>query len=224
MCSSDLTASSAPADIPTRLTPASRIAFPGPGEAQQVQPNGAVERSSGAGRAILRFFVFLLLLAAAVGAFYGGMRYQQQQTAMQTTTSPTPVSTPDNSVFTSKRAAVDADPQKWLNDNVQAQMTKEAISKATDSKDAEFLYLYGRAQMLTGNHREADQAFEAALNNVSASTNTTLSLDTELKLASASAALKMNKANAPRSQATSMAEDKAIRVLDELIGVKAGSK
>ena len=124
-------------------------------------------------------------------------------------------------MFTSKRAAVDADPQKWLNDNVQAQMTKEAIAKATDSKDAEFLYLYGRAQMLTGNHREADQAFEAALANVHSDNKTSLSLDTELKLASASAALKMNKANAPRSQATSMAEDKAISVLDETLGLKS---
>src|ERR1041384_31954 len=214
-------ASSAPADIPTRLTPASRIAFPGPSEAQQVQPNGRVQKSSGAGRAILRFFVFLLFLAVAVGAFYGGMRYQQQQTATQTAASPTPVGTPDNSAFASKRAAVDADPQKWLNDNVPAQMTKEAIAKATDSKDAEFLYLYGRAQMLKGDHREADQAFAAALNNVRAGTNTTLSLDTELKLASASAALKMNQANAPRSQATSMAEDKAIGVLDETLGLKS---
>ncbi|HYV24213.1 MAG TPA: PP2C family serine/threonine-protein phosphatase [Pyrinomonadaceae bacterium] len=214
-------AASAAPDSPTRLTPASRIAFPGPSEAQQVQPNGAVQRSSGAGRAILRFFVFLLFLAAAVGAFYGGMRYQQQQTATQTAVSPTPVGTPDNSAFASKRAAVDADPQKWLNDSAQAQMTKEAIAKATDSKDPEFLYLYGRAQMLTGNHREADQAFAAALNHVRAGNNTTLSLDTELKLASASAALKMNKANAPRSQAASMAEDKAISVLDETLGLKS---
>ena len=210
------------ADSPTRLTPASRIAFPGPAEAQQVQPN-AVPKSSGAGRAILRFFVFLLFLAAVAGAFYGGMRYQQQRTATQAVTAPTPSSTPDNSAFASKRAAVDADPQKWLNDNVQSQTTKEAISKATDSKDAEFLYLYGRAQMLTGNHSEADQAFQAALSNVRAETKTTLPLDTELKLASASAALKLNKANAPRSQATSMAEDKAINVLDETLGLKSSA-
>jgi serine/threonine protein phosphatase PrpC len=213
-------ASSAP-DSPTRLTPASRIAFPGPSEAQQVQPSAAVQKSSGAGRALLRFFVFLLFIAIAAGAFYGGMRYQQQRTATQTLPAPTPSVTPDNSAFASKRAAVDADPQRWLNDSVQAQMTKEGVGKPTDSKDAEFLYLYGRAQMLTGNHREADQAFEAALNNVRAVNNPTLSLDTELKLASASAALKMNRANAPRSQETSMAEDKAIRVLDETLGLKS---
>ena len=209
------------ADSPTRLTPASRIAFPGPSEAQQVQRNVTDARSSGAGRAILRFFVFLLFVAVAGGAFYGGMRYQQQRTATQTVPTPTPASTPDNSAFASKKTAVDADPQKWLNDNVQAQMTKEAIAKATDSKDAEFLYLYGRAQMLMGNHREADQAFEAALANVHSDNKTSLSLDTELKLASAAAALKMNKAEAPRSQATSMAEDKAILVLDETLGLKS---
>src|SRR5205823_8639559 len=104
------------ADSPTRLTPASRIAFPGPSEAQQVQRNVTDARSSGAGRAILRFFVFLLFVAVAGGAFYGGMRYQQQRTATQTVPAPTPASTPDNSAFASKRTAVDADPQKWLND------------------------------------------------------------------------------------------------------------
>ena len=214
-------ASPAAADSPSRLMPASRIAFPGPSEAQPVQPNSAVRKSSGAGRAILRFFVFLLFIAIAAGAFYGGMRYQQQRTATQTAPVPTQASTPDNSAFASKRAAVDADSPKWLNDNVPAQMTKEAIAKPTDSREAEFLYLYGRAQMLTGNHREADQAFAAALANVRSDNKTNLSLETELKLASAAAALKLNKANAPRSQATSMAEDKAISVLDELLGMKS---
>ena len=214
-------ASSASFDSPTRLTPASRIAFPGPSEAQQVQPNGAVQKSSGTGRAVLRFFVFLLFIAVAAGAFYGGLRYQQQRTATQTAPAPTPASTPDNSAFASKRAAVDADPQKWLNESMQTELAKQGAAKPLDSKDAEFLYLYGRAQMLTGNHREADQAFSAALANVHPTNKTSLSLDTELKLASAAAALKMNKANAPRSQATSMAEDKAISVLDETLGLKS---
>ncbi len=215
------TAPVATADVATRLTPASRIAFPGPSEAQQVQPNGAMaKKSGGAGRAILRFFVFLLFIAVAAGAFYGGMRYQQQQTATQIAASPTPLSTPDNSAFASKRAAVDSDPQKWLNETMAAELTKQGTSKPLDSKDAEFLYLYGRAQMLTGNHREADQAFSAALANVRTANKANLPLDTELKLASAAAALKMNKTNSPRSQEASMAEDKAIRVLDDLLGMK----
>jgi hypothetical protein len=169
----------------------------------------------------VRLFVFLLFIGVAGAAFYAGLRYERGRLWAQESLRPVASSTPDNSAFAYKRAAVDADPQKWLNDSVQAQMTKEAISKATDSKDAEFLYLYGRAQMLTGNHSEADQAFQAALSNVRAETKTTLPLDTELKLASASAALKLNKANAPRSQATSMAEDKAINVLDETLGLKS---
>ena len=217
----EIPAAAAPADTAMRLTPASRIAFPGPSEAQQVQPNVAVQKSSGAGRAILRFFVFLLFIGVAAGAFYGGIRYQRQRTATQTVPAPTPTSTPDNTAFASKRAAVDADPQKWLNDNVPAQTTKEGISKATDSKDAEFLYLYGRAQMMNENHQEADQAFQAALANVRSDSKTTLPLDTELKLASAAAALKLNKANPSRSQEASMAEDKAIRVLDETLGLKS---
>ena len=55
-----------------------------------------------------------------------------------------------------------ANPQKWLDDR----NSKAGVSKPTDSKDPEFLYLYGRALMLTGNHREAMQAFELALNNL----------------------------------------------------------
>ena len=217
-------ASAAMADPPTRLTPASRIAFPGPSEAQQVQPNDAIaaNQSGGAGRAILRFFVFVLFLVVAAGAFYGGMRYQQQRTATQTVTAPPPINTPDNSGFASKRAAVDADPQKWLNEHMLPQLSKEGISKAMDSKDAEFLYLYGRALMLSGNHRDAVQAFEAALTNVRADSKATLPLDTELKLANADAALKLNKqSTAPRSQETSMAEENAIRALDETLGLKS---
>src|SRR5216684_19153 len=64
----DELAKTAPAAVPTsseaRLTPPSRIAFPGPAAPQQVQSNapaGAKGRSGG-GRGVLRFLVFLLFL------------------------------------------------------------------------------------------------------------------------------------------------------------------
>lgn len=206
---------------PVRLTPASRIAFPGPAAAQQVQPNAAMANKSGGGRAVLRFFLFLLFLGVAAGAFYGGLRYQQRVAMQGANAQPAAAGTPpDNSAFAPKRAAVDADAQKWISDNAQTQMTRENIAKATDSKDAEFLYLYGRASMLTGNHREAMQAFEAALNNLRAESKTNFPLDTELRLAEAAAALKMNKDSAvQRSPEAVMAEEKAIRVLDETLGL-----
>src|SRR5205807_9875432 len=151
----------------TRLTPPSRIAFPGP-QAAQTTSSTVVAASSqahgGAGRAFIRFFVFLLFIGVAAAAFYGGMKYQHSRSNIEQ--SAVPQATPDNRAsFEQKRAGVDADPQKWLGENVAVQLSKEAITKPTDSTNSEFLYLYGRALMLSGNHRDAMQAFELSLNN-----------------------------------------------------------
>src|SRR6185503_14403983 len=137
------------------------------------------------GHPVLRFFVFLLFLAVAGGAFYGGMRYQKDRfgTAPTAPPTPTPVA-PDNTAFDQKRAAVDSDPKKWLADNVKPE------SKPLESNDAEFLYLYGRAQMLSGNHPEAIKAVELALNNLRTASKARLPLDAEVRLAQAVAALK----------------------------------
>jgi tetratricopeptide (TPR) repeat protein len=160
-------------------------------------------------------FIFLVTL---VGAFLGG-RYSQGGASPQpgNPTAPALSSEADRPAeFNQKRAAVDSDPKKWLADNVKPE------TKPTDSKDPEFLYLYGRALMLSGNHREAMQAFELALNNLRTESKARLSLDTELKLAEAAAALKLkNQPGIGRTQEASMAEQKAARVLDELLGLKS---
>jgi serine/threonine protein phosphatase PrpC len=193
------------------LTPASRIAFPGPSPSSERSAVAAAERPSGGGHPVLRFFVFLLFLAVAGGAFYGGMRYQKFREGSVTNPGAQPSPTPDRGAFESKRAVVDADPQKWLADNLAVG------SKPMDSKDPEFLYLYGRALMLTGNHREASQAFAMAIANLSAEPRASLPLSAEVKLAVASAALKQQTPNAtPPSQET----NKAAQILDELLGMK----
>src|SRR4029077_17292663 len=103
----------------------------------------------------------------------------------------------------------------------QSQLAKESITKPSDSKDPEFLYLYGRALTQTGDHRGASEVFQSAINNLRAESTTALSLDSEVKLADAAATLKLDKASAPSpSQQTSMAEDKVIRILDETLGLK----
>jgi serine/threonine protein phosphatase PrpC len=209
----------APAKSETRLVPPSRIAVPGPA----TQPAPADVSTSGAkssprrGRPVLRFFVFLLFLGAAGGGFYGGMRYQKSLPVENTATAQP---SPDDraAAFERKRAAVDADSQKWLAENLPIQLSKEGISKATESKDPEFLYLYGRALMLAGNHRDAVRAFELALTNLRTEAKTKLPLNAELKLAAAAAALK-SKPKAP-SQEAAMAEQKAMRTLDDLLGLK----
>jgi protein phosphatase len=190
----------------TVLTPPSRIAFPGPPPAPPTEAAmvAAQTAPSKGGHPVLRFFVFLLFLAVAGGAFYGGIRYQKSLQAAAPATIPTATPTPDNgrAAFESKRAALDADPQKWLTDNLPVG------SKPTDSKNPEFLYLYGRALMLTGNHRDALPAYDMAIANLSAEPKTSLPLGAEIKLAQASAALKLRD------------DQKASLLLDELVGVK----
>ena len=216
----------APATVPVaaddvvRLTPPSRIAFPPPAPVEQTAPASTVVATKSRGRGILRFLVFLFFIGAVGAAFYAGMIYQRQQHfTMSANAQPSPS---PQSTFPSKRAAVDSNAQKWLADNVPLQLSKESIEKPADSKDPEFLYLYGRALMLTGDHRGASDAFELAVNNFRSDSKNPLSLDAETKLANAAATLKLNKASAnPQSQETSMAEDKAIRILDETLGLKS---
>ena len=218
----DELAKTAPAAIPAateiRLTPPSRIAFPGPAAPQPVQSTAkaGAKRPSGGGRTVLRFFVFLLFLGVAAGAFYAGIRYQQGLLFPSLLPAPQPSPTPaldSAAAFEQKRAAVDANPQKWL-----AEVT---LPKATESKDPEFLYLYGRALMLAGNHRDAMQAFELAVNNLRTEGKGHLPFGTEVRLAQAAAALKQLKQSpAGQSQEGLMAEQKAARALDEVLGLK----
>jgi len=204
---------------PTRLVPPSRIAFPVPAAPQQVQPMPQpAKRKSGAARAALRFFVFLLFVGLASGAFYLGMRYQQGRLFPSLIPPPQPTATPPPvdpaAAFQQQRAAVDANPQKWL--------SEVTLPKATDSKDPEFLYLYGRALMLTGNHRDAKEAFELALNNLRTESSGPLPLGSEVKLARAAAGLKLMKQSAAgKSQEGLMAEQNAARALDEVLGLKS---
>jgi serine/threonine protein phosphatase PrpC len=215
----------AEAESPYKLTPPSRVAFPGNTSPQMSEARTAAPAKSGGGRAILRFFVFLLFVGGVAGAFYAGMVYQRQRHFTANTTAPQPSPTPQESALASKRAAVDADPQKWLNDHLPAasgspSSPDQAVAKPTDSKDPEFLYLYGRALMLTGNHRDAIQAFELALTNLRSESKNLLPLAAEVKLAEAAAGLKMSKGAGGGSQEAIMAEDKAVGALDEVLGLK----
>ena len=175
----------------------------------------------------MRFLVFLLLIGAAAGGFYGGMYYQKNQSLLwgQLGAAPTPTPTPApvdaRAEFQTRRAAVDANPQKWIDENLPLQLSKEAVANASDLKDPEFLYFYGRALMLTGMHREAMAAFESALNNVRATPDAKLSLEAETRIATAAAALQLKKNDATLSlQDALVAEEKALRVLEDAINLK----
>jgi serine/threonine protein phosphatase PrpC len=211
--------------VETPLTAPSRVAFPDPDAAKTSQPGASANAKSESrgGSAVLRFFVFLLVVGVAGGAFYAGMKYQQGRLfpsllpPPSAAAQPSPSAQPADSAaaFEQRRAVVDSDPKKWLADNASEG------TKPTDSKDPEFLYLYGRSLMLTGNHREAMQAFELALNNLRTERKANLPLDAEVRLAEAAAALKVKKQSpAGTSQEVLMAEQRAARILDELLNVK----
>jgi serine/threonine protein phosphatase PrpC len=204
---------SSPATVQTSLTPPSRIAFPGPSTPLESAPRGDAKRQSGGGRTVLRFLLFVFI---AVGSFYAGMQYQQGRLFPSQNVTPQPSPSPADSAtaFEQKRVAVDENPKKWLE-----QVT---LPKATDSTDPEFLYLYGRALMLTGNHRDAMQAFELAVNNLRTEPKASLPFGAEVKLAAAAAALKLMKQGpAGRSQEGSIAEQKAAHALDDVLGLKS---
>ena len=203
------------------LTPASRIAFPGP--VTQTSADSAVvaaeQKPARGGRAVRRFFGFIFVLALIAAAFYAGTRYSDIRRVLglnAATVQPTPSPSPDSRAsFDAKRAALDADAQKWLAENVTAG------SKPFESKDPEFLYLYGRAQMLTGNHRDASQAFDLAIANYQTAAAAPLSMNVEVKLAQAAASLKQSSSatGAPTQDALA-GQQKAAAILDELLGVK----
>ena len=65
--------------------------------------------------------------------------------------------------FERSRREVDNDPNAWLQTPLQSELVRLGVKNALEASDAEFLYLYGRAKLLTGDNEEAVKAFEAAI-------------------------------------------------------------
>ncbi|HSS19293.1 MAG TPA: PP2C family serine/threonine-protein phosphatase [Pyrinomonadaceae bacterium] len=146
---------------------------------------------SGIERMMKRFFVFVVFLGIVAAAFYAGRKYSGPipylAPAAIPEASPTPVVGDDPIlVFERSRREVDNDPNAWLATHLNGELATEKIAQPLDSKDGKFLYLYGRASMLTGNHDEAVKAFEAAAsrtNLVSPQENATIKREAALALA-----------------------------------------
>jgi protein phosphatase len=162
----------------TTFMPASRIAFPGPAsEPAPVTPLGnatlnvtdARAASSGGGAARVFGFVLVLLLIAA--AFYAGARFKERIPFLASKIQPQPAATPINTApaeepfvkFERARRQVDQDPRAWLANDVGKEIVAAGVQSPLDSPNAEFLYLYGRANLLTGNTDEATKAFDLAV-------------------------------------------------------------
>jgi len=184
----------------------SRIAFPAPNQpAQQVQENQPLvihdrpSRGGGAGR----FVLFLLAIALIGAAFYAGARYRERvaflpglgsvnSTTPTAAPSPTPVVEDPLLKFERARRDVDRDPHNWINTEIPKELVSSGVQTALDSPNPSFLYLYGRASLLTGNADEAMRAFEAAITKA-ASDPSAETVKKEAALGMAAASLKTQK-------------------------------
>lgn len=162
----------------TTFMPASRIAFPGP-------PSSAAEPAPAASSATLnvadpkaksggggRAFVALIVVLLIAGAFYAGARFKERIPFLATknpqpaqAAAPTTTPAPEEPFvkFERARRQVDQDPRAWLKDDIGKELVAAGVQNPLDSPNAEFLYLYGRANLLTGNTDEAAKAFDAAI-------------------------------------------------------------
>lgn len=157
--------------------PASRVAFPGPASdtpvVHQERLNVAEPTTRpGGGSGAAKFFGLLLVLALIAGAFYAGARYKERIPFLATKVQPTqtaPVNTaapkPEEPFvqFERTRRQVDHDPRAWLANDIGKELISSGVQNPLDSPNPEFLYLYGRANLLTGNTDEAVKAFDAAI-------------------------------------------------------------
>jgi tetratricopeptide (TPR) repeat protein len=193
---------------PAVLQPASRTAFPA-AAAPEAQNLNAIEKpltiaepasaKGGFGKTVGRFFMFLLFLVAVGAAFYGGRKYKGPVPYLDQSEQPIaavdPAATaPEDSLLRFERArrSVDSDPNEWLSNQLKSELSRQSIQNPLQSTDAEFLYLYGRACLLSGNIEEAGKAFEATIadSNTSPASAT---LRREAVLGLAAVALKSDK-------------------------------
>ncbi|MEP6919952.1 MAG: PP2C family serine/threonine-protein phosphatase [bacterium] len=144
------------------------------------------------GSSVGRFLIFLVVLAALGATFYGGRRYRgsipylDEKVGMA---QPTPISAPPEDPllkFERARRDVDRDPKAWLGTEMTRLLAAQGVLNPIESSDPEFLYLYGRASLLSGNSDEAARAFEQAITKSDAQTspaNATLRKEATLALA-----------------------------------------
>ncbi|HWS88428.1 MAG TPA: PP2C family serine/threonine-protein phosphatase [Pyrinomonadaceae bacterium] len=142
-------------------------------------PSNGRAKGGGSGRWLLSFGALLLTLGAVALAFYVGMMFERKGVSSRLSpaaATPTPTSTPAAATprppeaafvetpaerFLRLRSAVDLSPASEA-----ARMATEANGQPLDSNDPEFLYLYGRALLLSDRQPEAAAAFDRAIQRI----------------------------------------------------------
>ncbi|HEX8071453.1 MAG TPA: PP2C family serine/threonine-protein phosphatase [Pyrinomonadaceae bacterium] len=187
------------------------VPAPQPGEPARAQADDGAHTAtvtSPTGRAGHWFFVLLLVAAAAAAAFYGGIRYQRVRAYTDASTpAATASASPAESAearFERLRREVDGAPAQ------AAQRYGEELGRQDpQAADAETLYLYGRALLLSGRQQDALRVFEQTIRQLDARAAVGRDpLRVEARIATAAAALKSN---------DPAAAQKAAQALDEVI-------
>jgi protein phosphatase len=202
-----------------RLVPPSRAAFPGaissiPTAATEPQKSNSEERPvkvienkpARSGSIVGRLIGLVLLIAAVAGAFYAGTRYKGAipflKPAGEATVQVQPTQAPPEDPFLKfekARRDVDRAPSEWLTGQMQKELASQGIQQPLESTNPEFLYLYGRASLLSGNLEEAGKAFEAAIAKADAAPsgpNTTIRKEATIGLAALTLRTNTNRENA----------------------------
>jgi protein phosphatase len=187
------------------------------GRSKTSQGGGASSNSRAAvrksGRAATGFAALLLVLGAVALAFYVGMMFERKGMSKRiglaqkaATPTPTPLVTAaaesSGDRFERLRRAVDLSPATEA-----ARMAAEASGQPLNSEDPEFLYLYGRALLLTDRQPEAAAAFDRAIQKINENmTPANGELKIDARLAKIAAHLRAGDAEAARQAADALAD------------------
>jgi PPM family protein phosphatase len=172
-------------------------------------------RGGGAGRVL---GVLFLLAAVGLAAFYGGLLFGRRQAGGEAdskasnapaagtpaaTQTPAALAAPGPAqTFDQRRRAVDLQPAAEA-----SRMSADAGGQPLNSDDPEFLYLYGRAMLLTDRQEEAVAAFNRAVQRIEENmtpANGQLKIDT--RLATIAAHLRAGRAEEARGVAATLDE------------------
>jgi len=193
------------------LIPPSRVAFPAQvnQEAELIStpeqrldiPAARSSKGSGVVRTLVSLLMFIALAAVAAGAFYAGRRYKgpvpfmTENKPVMAEVSASPIVTEDPLLkFERARREVDREPAGWITNQMKLDLANQGIQNPLESSDPEFLYLYGRASLLSGNNDEAARAFVLAIDKANANASTTgATVQKDATLALAALAMKTNK-------------------------------
>ncbi|MFL6255560.1 MAG: Stp1/IreP family PP2C-type Ser/Thr phosphatase [Pyrinomonadaceae bacterium] len=179
-------------------------------------PSNVRPAKGGAGRGLLAFGALLLTVGAVALAFYVGMMFERKGMSSRfipvaATPTPMPAATrPPEAAFVETpaerfvrlRRAVDLSPASEA-----GRMSADAQGQPLDSPDPEFLYLYGRALLLSDRQPEAVAAFERAIQRINENTthaNGELKIDA--RLATVAAHLRAHQDAAAREAADALSE------------------